>query len=118
MKINHKNIVKTISIIETENDKYTMVLMDYLPNSIQLQKLLEDVDINIEDKIIKFSVDISEGLQYCHKKQILHLDVKPRNILVCGDTCKICDFGNSVLQVHLKNCYKFEVRNSYNIFVA
>ncbi|XP_028993071.1 striated muscle preferentially expressed protein kinase isoform X2 [Betta splendens] len=40
-----------------------------------------------------------EGLSYLHHQSIIHLDVKPDNILMadpCSDQIRICDFGNAV----------------------
>ena len=48
-------------------------------------------------KIIK---EICEGIQYLHDKNIVHLDLKPANILLDNKMSpKICDFG-------LSRCFK------------
>lgn len=107
--LDHVNIVKTINIFNNEKDKYTMVLMEYLPHSVQLQHVLGNINNDLSDKILKFSMDICEGLRYCHKKKILHLDVKPQNILVCENQCKLCDFGNSVNEQNLEQEFKHKV---------
>lgn len=116
INFSHKNIVKTISIINSQIDNYGMVLMEYFPNSIQLQKLVKDFEMDMTGKIVRFSIDICRGLEYCHNNKILHLDIKPHNILVCGDTCKICDFGSSACEKDLENCYEFKVIQSVNNF--
>jgi len=42
-------------------------------------------------------IDVSSGLEYIHAQNILHLDIKPQNILLgYGGQAKICDFGFSV----------------------
>ena len=47
------------------------------------------------------SVQISKALEYCHKRSIAHLDVKPANILVIKEpqtgsaVFKLADFGCS-----------------------
>ncbi len=41
---------------------------------------------------------IAKALKSLHKAQVVHLDIKPSNILVANDgTYKLCDFGNSRL---------------------
>lgn len=107
--LSHENIIRVINIINNENDDYSMVLMEYFPNSVQLQSILDNYDINMIDKIIKFSIDICKGLEYCHMKKILHLDIKPQNIIVCNSMCKICDFGNSIREEDSKKGYKYNV---------
>lgn len=39
------------------------------------------------------------GVQYVHSKNVAHLDLKPENLLISGDSklplIKLCDFGHS-----------------------
>ena len=58
------------------------------------------------------------GLEYTHKKGLIHRDISPKNILVFSDgTCKICDFGlaavanTSFLCTGRENYMAIEVRN-------
>jgi serine/threonine protein kinase len=42
-------------------------------------------------------IDISDGLEYIHAQNIVHLDIKPQNILLSGsDRAVLCDFELSV----------------------
>ncbi|XP_053414219.1 proto-oncogene serine/threonine-protein kinase mos [Nycticebus coucang] len=48
------------------------------------------------EKCLKYSVDIVKGLLFLHSQSIVHLDLKPANILISEqDVCKISDFGCS-----------------------
>ncbi|TAQ84001.1 hypothetical protein B7494_g7682 [Chlorociboria aeruginascens] len=49
-----------------------------------------------ENQAYQIWIDVSRGLEYIHKRQILHLDLRPQNILL-GENgrAKICDFGLS-----------------------
>eukprot|EP00760_Papus_ankaliazontas_P027897 PhM_4_TR3461/c0_g1_i3/m.60266 len=43
-------------------------------------------------------LDVLHGLQYLHNKNIVHMDVKPENILICEDgSTKLSDFGVSAM---------------------
>ncbi|RWS19623.1 hypothetical protein B4U80_02283, partial [Leptotrombidium deliense] len=43
-----------------------------------------------------FCRQILSAINYCHQQHILHLDLKPSNIVVTPDNvCKIIDFGCS-----------------------
>lgn len=109
LDLHHENIVRTIKIFNSEIDTYAMILMEYIPNCVQLHNLLEDFDIDIDGRMKKFSIDICKGLAHCHRNKILHLDLKPQNILVCNNGCKICDFGNSIHEDHIGGNFKHHV---------
>lgn len=60
-----------------------------------LQTFLNENSLN-DNLCIKFAKDICKGLDFCHRNNIIHMDVKPKNILISdGNVCKLCDFGNS-----------------------
>ncbi|XP_006196061.2 proto-oncogene serine/threonine-protein kinase mos [Camelus ferus] len=47
-------------------------------------------------KCLKYSLDVVNGLLFLHSQSIVHLDLKPANILISEqDVCKIGDFGCS-----------------------
>jgi serine/threonine protein kinase len=44
----------------------------------------------------RYALDVGNALQHCHRNKIIHLDVKPQNIVIdFQDHCKLCDFGSS-----------------------
>lgn len=88
-------MIKILDITEKQSENYCVIIMEYYPESVHLQGYVEKSGISLVDRILPFSKDICKGLKYCHSQGILHLDIKPQNVLVCGEVCKICDFGNS-----------------------
>ncbi|KAM4609475.1 striated muscle preferentially expressed protein kinase [Polymixia lowei] len=49
-----------------------------------------------EDDVVTYIVQILQGLDYLHTRRILHLDIKPENIIVTYmNVIKIIDFGSS-----------------------
>ncbi|XP_004450220.1 proto-oncogene serine/threonine-protein kinase mos [Dasypus novemcinctus] len=47
-------------------------------------------------RCLKYSLDVVNGLVFLHSQSIVHLDLKPANILISEqDVCKIGDFGCS-----------------------
>lgn len=47
-------------------------------------------------RCLKYAVDIASGLLFLHSRGVVHLDLKPANILISErDVCKIGDFGCS-----------------------
>lgn len=107
-KLNHPNIIHLLEFIEikeTDNNKYFAIL-EYIPGSLRnyidynsdLGKYIRINDIkNICRQIIS-------ALEFCHEKEVYHLDVKPENILFDTKTMKatICDFGCSRLHNYIK----------------
>ncbi|XP_012583660.1 PREDICTED: striated muscle preferentially expressed protein kinase isoform X2 [Condylura cristata] len=53
-----------------------------------------------ESEIRAYMRQVLEGICYLHQSHVLHLDVKPENLLVCDsaegeEQVRICDFGNA-----------------------
>ncbi|KAJ8403435.1 hypothetical protein AAFF_G00352070 [Aldrovandia affinis] len=49
-----------------------------------------------EDDVVAYIVQLLHGLDYLHNRRILHLDIKPDNIIVTYmNTIKIIDFGSA-----------------------
>uniref|UniRef100_A0A673VRJ5 non-specific serine/threonine protein kinase n=1 Tax=Salmo trutta TaxID=8032 RepID=A0A673VRJ5_SALTR len=93
-ELNHEKILyfhdafekKNLVVIITELYPFT----DWLFDSFQRYSVLQ----------IRSSIQqVLEGVSYLHQKDIVHLDIKPENILMAGrhsDNIRICDFGNAV----------------------
>ncbi|XP_074857712.1 LOW QUALITY PROTEIN: striated muscle preferentially expressed protein kinase [Carettochelys insculpta] len=49
-----------------------------------------------EDDVAGYTQQLLQGLQYLHGRHVLHLDIKPDNLVVShGNTLKIIDFGSA-----------------------
>jgi len=95
--LEHKNVVKVFDVFAKDN-KYAIIIMEYV-GSRNLHRLL----VESRDKVLGCSWllhaahQVSSALQHCHSRGIVHLDVKPANILVSSQgLCKLGDFGCSV----------------------
>lgn len=45
--------------------------------------------------VVEFAVQAVKGLQALHRREVLHLDVRPDNLFLCSDgTLKLIDFGS------------------------
>lgn len=80
--------------------RYLIVIRFISPPSIAggelFVRLVDDNFEHTEPTSARYMQQILEGMQYVHKQNIVHLDLKPENI-VCVDTTgtqiKIIDFG-------------------------
>uniref|UniRef100_A0ACD5VKS3 Uncharacterized protein n=1 Tax=Avena sativa TaxID=4498 RepID=A0ACD5VKS3_AVESA len=91
----HKNIVKFLGYCH--ENRREMVVEEYMPKgnlSRVINGSLHKLDWSSTFRIIR---EIAEGVAYLHTKNIIHMDLKPDNILFDADmNPKICDFGSSV----------------------
>ena len=90
-KLHHPKIVKVLESFEANNTVYyTMEYIDggNLDNYIQINKGLS------EKESIKYLTQIGEALSYMHHNKMLHLDLKPANIVLRKNgEAVLIDFG-------------------------
>ena len=46
-------------------------------------------------RILNIAIQFAWGLDHAHRQTLLHLDVKPANVMMSGQTAKVSDFGLS-----------------------
>ncbi|KAJ3073074.1 Serine/threonine-protein kinase par-1 [Podochytrium sp. JEL0797] len=91
--LNHPNIVKLYEVIET---KYTVFLvMEYASGGELYDYLVVHGKMKEKEARIKFR-QILSAVSYCHKKRVIHRDLKAENLLLDANLdIKIADFGFS-----------------------
>ena len=96
--LKHANIVPVNEVFEQHNTVY--YVMAYLGNVSLCQYVSEQGGALSENQAKKIIVDLSGALSYLHNRHILHLDIKPDNVMMMGDGASakpvLIDFGQAV----------------------
>ena len=102
-----KNNILCFKSYEIVND-YILLYTDYI-KSIDLFDALIDGSISSKpiNDIIDILLEISKSIKYLHDNNVVHLDLKPENMLYINDTQKviILDFGVSCVTEYINNNY-------------
>ena len=95
--LQHENIVQLREIVHEDTKKKkidgTYLVFEYMNHD--LMGLLDNESMVFDETTIyRIIRQILEGINHCHKRNILHRDLKCSNILVNNDgTVKLADFG-------------------------
>ncbi|XP_021180754.2 striated muscle preferentially expressed protein kinase isoform X1 [Fundulus heteroclitus] len=75
--------------------RYLVLISEYCSGRELLYSLIERFRYS-EDDVVTYIVQILQGLDYLHARRILHLDIKPENVIVTHmNLVKIIDFGSA-----------------------
>jgi serine/threonine protein kinase len=92
----HDYIVDVLAFERTEDGSYALV-MEYLEGE-ELRTLLRREKVIPPERLIRIMAHAALGLQAAHDRRVVHRDLKPDNIFLCGsrdgDRTKILDFGS------------------------
>ena len=88
-ELKHKGVVSVSDVFEENATAY--YVMDYIEG-----QSLEDKGTLPEAAALKYIDQVAQALKYIHDKGILHLDIKPANIMIDrDDNAVLIDFGIS-----------------------
>ncbi|XP_069791647.1 myosin light chain kinase, smooth muscle-like isoform X2 [Narcine bancroftii] len=92
--LHHPKLVQCVDAFESRSD---IVMVLEIVSGGELFERIIDEDFELtERECIKYMLQINEGVQYIHKQEIVHLDLKPENIMCVNKTgarIKLIDFG-------------------------
>lgn len=92
-EIHHPNVVNVLEVFKQNNTVY--IVMEFIDGHSLKQEVEQNGVLN-EERLKKIIYKIGQSLDYIHEKNILHLDIKPNNILMDKfDNPKLIDFGIS-----------------------
>ncbi|MGP1462896.1 protein kinase domain-containing protein [Tannerella sp.] len=92
-EVHHPYIVNVLEVFEENNTAY--IAMEHI-SGCSLKSMLSEQTVLPESKVLKYVAQIGKALEFVHQKNILHLDIKPNNILIDkNDNARLIDFGVS-----------------------
>lgn len=95
-RLSHRNIVTIYDVLE--QDGVAHVFMEFV-NGPSLEKMMSGYTLPDKVALLHFIREIASGLDYAHRKGIVHRDIKPGNLMLHFDSssaeriAKITDFG-------------------------
>lgn len=77
-KLHHPNIVKVIEVFDENNTTY--YVMEYVEGG-SLDDYIKSKGRLTEEEALQCTLEIADALSYMHKNMMIHLDLKPKNIM-------------------------------------
>jgi serine/threonine-protein kinase len=89
--LNHPNIVSVYDWGRSNNTYF--MAMEYIPGRTMAEALREIGQVS-PDKAAEVGIEIASGLEFAHRNNVIHRDIKPGNILLGNNgSLKVADFG-------------------------
>ncbi|XP_064380517.1 myosin light chain kinase, smooth muscle-like isoform X3 [Dromaius novaehollandiae] len=92
--LHHPRLVQCLAAFQSP--KELVMVMEYVAGGELFERIVDDDFEHTEPSSIQYMRQILEGLQYMHSQAIVHLDLKPENIVCVSPNShwlKIIDFG-------------------------
>lgn len=93
-KLNHRNVVKLVEVIDDPSSEKMYLVQEYVEHNL-MDEVTRSNGLD-EEVARKYMRDLLSGLHYLHFHKVIHRDIKPENILVSKEgVAKIADFGTA-----------------------
>ncbi len=90
-KLSHPNIRAVYDVVVSGDTEY--IVMEYV-DGINLKQYMKKKGALSWQEVLHFSTQMARALSHAHRRGIIHMDIKPQNIMLPKDgTVKIADFG-------------------------
>ncbi|CAH9112234.1 unnamed protein product [Cuscuta epithymum] len=91
-QLQHKNVVRFIG--SCFKSPQLWIVTEYMPGGSLYDYLRKCHTVLKLSQLLRFAIDISEGMEYLHQNNIIHRDLKTLNLLMdAQNVVKVADFG-------------------------
>ncbi|KAM7380985.1 hypothetical protein PAMP_004248 [Pampus punctatissimus] len=114
--LHHPKLVQCVDAFEGKSD--IVMVLEMISGGELFERIIDEDFELTEREVIKYMLQIIDGVNFIHKQGIVHLDLKPENIMCVnktGSTIKLIDFG---LARRLENAGTLKVLFGTPEFVA
>jgi serine/threonine-protein kinase len=88
--LDHPYVIKVLAV---EKKSRPYIVMEYLEGET-LERLMRTVHPLPPGDAVHIAVRICDALDYMHGRNVVHRDLKPQNVVLCGDgSIRVIDFG-------------------------
>ena len=95
-KLSHPNIRAVYDVVSSGDTEY--IVMEYV-EGINLKQYMKRKGALSWREVLHFTTQIARALDHAHSRGIIHMDIKPQNIMLPKDgSVKITDFGIAQLE--------------------
>ena len=89
-ELHHPNVVSVLDVFNHHSN--LNVVLDYMEHD--LEALVRDTSVKLKEADCKrLLFEVMKGVEYCHRRWVLHRDLKPGNVLLARGQVKLTDFG-------------------------
>ncbi|XP_071373051.1 megakaryocyte-associated tyrosine-protein kinase isoform X2 [Centroberyx affinis] len=108
-KLQHKNLVRLLGVI-LHNGLHIVTELMTKGNLVNFLRTRGRSVINTV-QLLRFALDVCEGMEYLESKRLVHRDLAARNVLVSDDSvAKVSDFGLTKLDCKVSDNAKLPVK--------
>ena len=126
VKYNNESYIREIACLTLlRNSKYIVKLEGFLPSDTESGMFMffnigefdlatavehKKLVMNTQKDILRYFIDIVKGVNYCHKHDVIHGDLKPENIVwFASNNLKLIDFSISIPLASLSGAHQTEI---------
>lgn len=92
--LQHPNVPKLVDFIDLKESEQMFIVMEFIEGRSLEQYIYREIGLIPEQKALPMFLEVLDTVSYMHKKGILHLDLKPNNVMIQPNgKLKLIDLG-------------------------